>query len=90
MRCPNDAAHGHVLIPISAQVANVVPIFRKTEQGESALSVGEIGRADVKEAGAVFKFDERVNVGGNANVLVGFLGSFANRETGLTCQFDRR
>ena len=45
-------------------------VFAEADDGESAGVVGSLRRADVEEAGAVWKFDYIIDVRGDADVFV--------------------
>jgi hypothetical protein len=80
------AAHFDVLVAIAAQVANIVAVCAEAEQGEAALLIGQVGGADIQEAGSIGQFYDVVDVSAYAHVLVDILarlrGSLGDWDTG--------
>ena len=78
----HDAAQVDVGIAVLAQFADLLAIFAKADDCESALCVGSVGGTQVKEAGAVREFNDVVDVGLDADVLVESICGVVDGEAG--------
>jgi len=58
-------------------------VFPGADDGESAGVVGGLGSADVEEAGAVWKFDDVIDMRGDADVFVEVLAGVLNGDAGF-------
>ncbi len=68
------------------QLADLAAIFRKADDGEAALVVGGLRRADVEETRAVYKLNHIINMRGNTDVFIehlrGLVGGYARLDFG--------
>jgi hypothetical protein len=67
---PEGATELDVHTGEAAEVADFFAIGGEAEEDEAAAGVGDGGRADVEEAGAVCELDDLVDVGCDADVLI--------------------
>ncbi len=66
----HDAANLHVGVAIFLQLADIGAVFLKADNGEAALLVRGLRRADVEEPRAIWKLHHIIDMRGNANVFV--------------------
>ncbi len=66
-----DASDFNIAVAKFAKVADFVAIFAEAHEDEATFRVGGFGGADVEEAGAVVKFDDLIDVGADAGVVIG-------------------
>lgn len=66
----DDAADLDIHVAILREFTNVDSVLPEADDGEAAGIVGSLRRADVEEACAVWKFDDIIDVRGDAHILV--------------------
>jgi hypothetical protein len=60
----------YVLIAIAAEVADFATVNGEADYGKAALIIGQVGWADVQETRTVQEFDDVVNMGPDADILI--------------------
>ena len=81
----DDASDLDVEIAIFAEFADLVVIFPWADDGEAAVVVGGLRRANVEESSAVGKLHDVIDMRRNANVFVEHFGGLIGGEAGLGC-----
>jgi len=66
----DDTADLDVGVAVVLELADIGVVFPGTDDGESAGVVGGLRGADVEEAGSVWKFDNVIDMRGDADVFV--------------------
>ena len=66
----DDAADLDVHVAVFLELADFVVVFPRADDGESAGVVGGLRGADVEEAGSVWKFDNVIDMRGDADVFI--------------------
>ncbi len=66
----DDAADVDVKIAVLTELTDLFAILPGIDDGENALFVGRIGRADIEVTGAVGQFDDVVDVRGDTDIFV--------------------
>jgi hypothetical protein len=78
-----DAADLDLHVAIFCELADQVVVLPGADDSESAVVIGGLGRADVEEAGAVWKLHYIIDIRGNANVFVEHFGGLVGGDAGL-------
>ena len=79
----DDAADVNVKIAVLAELTDLFAILPGIDDGEDAFLIWRVGRADIKIARAVGQFDDVINVGGDANILMEKLPRLVCGDAGL-------
>ena len=66
----DDTADLDVGVAVFLELADIGVVFPGADDGESAGDVGGLRGADVEEAGSVWKFDNVIDMRGDADVFV--------------------
>lgn len=83
MKWLDDAANVDVHIAVVFEVADFEAVFLEADDGEPAGVVWGLRRADVEEAGSVWKFDDIIDMRGDADVFIEVLLGVFNGDAGF-------
>lgn len=78
----DDATDLDIEVAIFAEFADVVAVFPGADDGEAAVVVGGLGRADVEETSAVGKLHHVIDMRRNTNVFVEHFGGLVGGDAG--------
>ena len=71
MKRAQDAAHLNFAVAELAQVTHLIAVFAEAHEDEAAVVIGGFGGADIEKSGAVGEFNDLIDVGTDAGVVIG-------------------